>query len=136
MKALLLWLAIVTFISAESEVSAQQKDTQGSNPSTSAPQSSPTPASQDLPPDSPKTLEDTISASEDDDPPRRKLIRWNEYQGPHFTFQFGAGILFDSGAFAQDQGSKRQIAMYPGHKVRARHNWLVLGFNLNHLNER
>lgn len=118
MKSLLLWLAIVFLIFAEGEVSAQQKDTQSSNPSASAPQSSPTPASPDTPPDSPKTLEDTISASEDDEPPSRKLIRWNEYQGPHFTLQFGGGILFDSGAFVQDQDSKRQIAMYPGQKVR------------------
>ena len=95
MKSLLLWLAIVSLMFAESEVSAQQKDTQSSNPYTSAPQSSPTPASQDIPSDSPKTLEDTINASEDDEPPRRKLVRWNEYQGPHFTLQFGAGILYD-----------------------------------------
>lgn len=122
MKSLLLWLAIVSLIFAEGEVSAQQKDTQSSNPSASAPQSSPTPANQDTPPDSPpgspKSLEDTVTASEDDEPPRRKLVRWNEYQGPHFTLQFGAGLLYDYGAFAQDQDSKRQITMFPGHKVR------------------
>ncbi|HZJ43453.1 MAG TPA: porin [Pyrinomonadaceae bacterium] len=118
MKSLLLWLAVVSFIFAEGEVGAQQSDTRSSNPSASAPQRSPTPAGHDSPPDSPKTLEDTIDASEDDEPPSRKLIRWNEYQGPNFTLQFGAGILYDYGAFAQDQDSKRQIAMYPGHKVR------------------
>ena len=118
MKSLLLWLAVVSFIFAEGEVSAQQSDTQSSNPSASAPQPSPTPTGQDPPAESPKTLEDTIDASEDDEPPSRKLIRWNEYQGPNFTLQFGAGILYDYGAFAQDEDSKRQIAMYPGHKVR------------------
>ena len=118
MKSLLLWLAIVSFIFAEGEVSAQQSGSQSPTPSASTPQSSPTPTGQDLPPDSPKTLEDTIDASEDDGPPSRKFIRWNEYQGPNFTLQFGAGILYDYGASAQDQDSKRQIAMYPGHKVR------------------
>src|SRR5678816_1794674 len=113
MKSLLLWLAVVSFIFAEGEVGAQQSDTRSSNPSASAPQRSPTPAGHDSPPDSPKTLEDTIDASEDDEPPSRKLIRWNEYQGPNFTLQFGAGILYDYGASAQDQDSKRQIAMYP-----------------------
>lgn len=122
MKSLLLWLAIVSLILAEGEVSAQQTDTQSSNPSSSAPQSSPTPVSQATPPDSPpgspKSLEDTVTASEDDEPLSRRFIRWNEYQGPHFTLQFGAGLLYDFGSFAQDQDSKRQIAMSPGHKVR------------------
>ena len=123
MRSLLLWLAIVSFIFAEGEVSIQQKDTQSSNPSASAPQSSPTPATPpdappDTPPDTPKTLEDTITASEDDEALSRKFIRWNEYQGPYFTLQFGAGLLYDYGAFAQDQDSKSQIAMFPGHKVR------------------
>ena len=59
-----------------------------------------------------------LTASEDDAPLSRKFIRWNEYQGPYFTLQFGAGILYDYGAFAQDQDSKRQIAMFPGNKVR------------------
>jgi phosphate-selective porin OprO and OprP len=118
MKSLIFWLAIVSLIFAEGVVSAQQRDTQSSNPSAPAPQSSPTPARQDTPLESPKTLEDTITASEDDEPPRRKLVRWNEYQGPYFTLQFGGGLLYDYGAFAQDQDSKRQIAMFPGHKVR------------------
>ena len=118
MKSLLLWLAVIFLIFAEGEVSAQQKDTQSSNPSAAAPQSSPTPVSPDTPPESPKTLEDTVTASEDDESVSRKFIRWNEYQGPHFTLQFGGGLLYDYGAFAQDQDSKRQIAMAPGHKVR------------------
>ncbi|HKO44448.1 MAG TPA: porin [Pyrinomonadaceae bacterium] len=118
MRSLLLWLAIVSLIFAEGAVSAQQKETRSSYPSASAPQSTPTPASQETPPASLKTLEDTITASEDDGPPSRKFIRWNEYQGPYFTLQFGAGLLYDYGAFAQDQNSKSQITMFPGHKVR------------------
>ena len=126
MKSLLLWLAIVCLIFAGGEVSAQQKDTQSSKPSASAPQASPTPVNQETPPDAPpesppdsaKTLEDTVTASEDDESLSRKFIRWNEYQGPNFTLQFGAGLLYDYGAFAQDEDSKRQITMFPGHKVR------------------
>ena len=50
--------------------------------------------------------------------PRRDLVHWNEYQGPHFTIRVGGGFLYDFSAFAQDKESKEQIAMLPGEKLR------------------
>ncbi len=46
--------------------------------------------------------------------PRRDLVHWNEYQGPHFTIRVGGGFLYDFSAFAQDKESKEQIAVLPG----------------------
>jgi phosphate-selective porin OprO/OprP len=66
----------------------------------------------------PSTLENTIDAREDDEPPTRSLVHWNQYEGPYFTMRFGAGLLVDFSAFAQDEDSKRQITMYPDTKLR------------------
>jgi phosphate-selective porin OprO/OprP len=64
----------------------------------------------------PPNLENTVQAAEP--LPRRNLVHWNEYRGPHFTIRVGAGFLYDFAAFAQDKESKEQIAMLPGEKVR------------------
>jgi|SRR6185437_4741084 len=61
-------------------------------------------------------LENTIEAAEP--LPRRDLVHWNQYEGPHFTIRVGAAFLFDFAAFAQDKESKEQITMLPGEKVR------------------
>ncbi len=37
--------------------------------------------------------------------PKRDLVHWNEYHGPHFTIRVGAGFLYDFSAFAQDKES-------------------------------
>ncbi len=64
----------------------------------------------------PPNIENTVEAAEP--LPRRDLVHWNEYQGPHFTIRVGAGFLYDFAAFAQDKESKEQIAMLPGEKLR------------------
>ena len=120
MKCFLLGLTLVFFAAAE--LSAQQNSTHGPTP-TAAGQSTPgqkdQATTQDPPrQDPPKTLEDTIDASEDEKPPSRSFVDWNQYQGPYFTLQFGAGLLLDYGAFAQDHDSKRQIEMHPAGKLR------------------
>lgn len=97
---------------------AQQSQPQ-SSPSPPAAEATPVPDSQEAVQDTDSpTLEDTIDAMEDDALPRRRLVRWNEYEGPYFTVKFGAGILVDHAAFAQDQNSKQQIAMYPDVRLR------------------
>jgi phosphate-selective porin OprO and OprP len=67
------------------------------------------------------SLVDTIDAGEMDDDidnaPRR-MARWNEYQGPHFTARAGMGFLFDAASFAQDDASKEQIMMLPAQRLR------------------
>src|SRR5437868_353874 len=64
------------------------------------------------------TLEDTIDAEESSEPPRRSLVRWNEYQGPYFTARVGGGLLLEVAGFAQDHNSKRQIGMHPDQRLR------------------
>ena len=51
-------------------------------------------------------------AGEDDDPaPRRRLVKWNEFEGPVSTFRFGFGFLVDYSAYSQDDESRQQIEM-------------------------
>jgi phosphate-selective porin OprO/OprP len=65
------------------------------------------------------TLERTIEAGESGvQEPRRKLVRWNEFDGPLSTFKFGAGILYEYAAYAQDEQSKQQFTLEPEAKVR------------------
>ncbi len=64
----------------------------------------------------PPNLENTVEAAEP--LPRRDLVHWNEYHGPHFTIRVGGGFLYDFAAFAQDKESKEQIPLLPGEKVR------------------
>lgn len=59
-----------------------------------------------------------IDARESNAPPRRDLVRWNEYRGPYFTMRAGFGFLVDFSGYAQDDESKRQIKMLPGEKLR------------------
>jgi phosphate-selective porin OprO/OprP len=64
------------------------------------------------------TFENTISAAQSDEAPKRQLVHWNEYRGPHFTIRVGGGFLYEIAAFAQDQQSKEQIPLEFGHKIR------------------
>ena len=64
------------------------------------------------------TLENAVDAGISQEPPRRQLVRWNEYRGPYFTIRFGAGFLVDLSAYSQDAHSKEQIAMTPGEAIR------------------
>ena len=50
--------------------------------------------------------------------PRRKLVHWNEYEGPYFTARLGAGFLFDYAAYSQDEDSKRQMTLGATTKLR------------------
>jgi phosphate-selective porin OprO and OprP len=67
----------------------------------------------------PPTLDDTMAAGEADavDPPRR-LVKWNEYEGPFFTLRFGGGFLYEGAWFAQDEESKDQFDLTAAEKVR------------------
>ena len=67
----------------------------------------------------PSTLDDTLKASDDEVPePVRKLIDWNEYDGPLFTLGIGLGFLYEYAAYAQNQNSKAQFALHPQAKTR------------------
>lgn len=67
----------------------------------------------------PSAVDDTADAAEaDGDPPRRKFIRFNEYQGPYFSVRFGFGLLFDGVTYLQDDISKTQMGLEPEIKLR------------------
>jgi phosphate-selective porin OprO and OprP len=66
----------------------------------------------------PPTIETTIDAEQSQEPPRRQLVHWNEYEGPYFTMRVGAGLLLEVAGFAQDDTSKRQITMHPDQRLR------------------
>jgi phosphate-selective porin OprO/OprP len=48
----------------------------------------------------------------------RRLVKWNEYEGPAFTIRVGGGYLYDYVSFAQDEVSKQQIAVEDQWKLR------------------
>ncbi len=63
-----------------------------------------------IPPDS--TIDTTVDAGEADaEEPRRKLVKWNEYDGPISTLRFGFGFLTDFVAYSQDDESKQQVTI-------------------------
>jgi len=65
------------------------------------------------------TLDDTIEAGEAEAvPPARRLVKWNEYEGPYFTIRIGGGFLYEGAWFAQDDESKEQFDLTSQGKVR------------------
>lgn len=64
-------------------------------------------------------LENTMEAGEAAvAEPRRKLVRWNQFEGPFFTLRAGAGFLYEGATYAQDEESKQQFDLEPDSKVR------------------
>jgi phosphate-selective porin OprO/OprP len=51
-------------------------------------------------------------------PPARRLVKWNEYEGPFFTLRASAGVILDAGTFAQDEASRQQFELEPDGQVR------------------
>src|SRR5262245_2453470 len=65
------------------------------------------------------TLDDTLVAGDDEvSEPVRKLITWNQYDGPLFSMTIGGGFLYEYAAFAQNENSKEQFALSPHAKTR------------------
>jgi phosphate-selective porin OprO and OprP len=63
--------------------------------------------------------DDTLDAAEaDGDEPRRRLVSWNEYEGPYFTLRVGGGFLYDYSGYSQNSESKQQMALSPKHDLR------------------
>ncbi len=64
-------------------------------------------------------METTIEAGEATvAEPKRKLVNWNEYEGPFFTIRVGAGFLYEAAVYTQDDESKQQFVLEPDSKVR------------------
>ncbi len=67
----------------------------------------------------PPTVEDTQEAGESSaEPPARRLVKWNEYEGPLFTLRASAGVILDAGTFAQDDSSRQQFELEPDGQIR------------------
>jgi phosphate-selective porin OprO/OprP len=67
----------------------------------------------------PPTVEDTQQAGGSSaDAPARRLVKWNEFEGPFFTLRASAGVILDAGTFAQDDESREQFELEGGGQVR------------------
>jgi phosphate-selective porin OprO/OprP len=47
------------------------------------------------------------------DEPKRRLVSWNEYEGPYFTLRVGGGLLYDYADYIQDDESEEQLDLVP-----------------------
>lgn len=78
----------------------------------------PRPASAADPPVS-ATIDTTLVAGESDaDVPRRRFVKWNQYDGPVSTLSFGLGMFYDFAGYAQDEESKQQFDLEADHGLR------------------
>jgi phosphate-selective porin OprO/OprP len=67
----------------------------------------------------PATIDTTAEAGEPPpDAPKRRMVKWNEYEGPVSTFRFGYGLLVDMATYAQDSDAKQQAEAKPDIGVR------------------
>jgi phosphate-selective porin OprO/OprP len=65
------------------------------------------------------TIDTTVEAGEADaEEPRRKLVKWNEYDGPISSLRLGFGFLADLASYSQDNNSKQQFDLEPDAGVR------------------
>src|SRR5262245_60221094 len=68
----------------------------------------------------PPSVEDTqVAGGSSADPPARRLVKWNEFEGPFFTLRASAGVILDAGTFWQDEASRQQFGLLePDWQVR------------------
>ena len=60
------------------------------------------------------TIDTTAEAGEADAiPQKRQMVKWNQYDGPLTTANFGFGFLVDFATYSQDDDSKKQVSMSP-----------------------
>jgi phosphate-selective porin OprO/OprP len=65
------------------------------------------------------TIDTTADAGDADAvEPRRRLVKWNEYDGPVSTFRFGYGFLVDLAGYDQDEEAKQQVKAEPDMGLR------------------
>lgn len=117
MNTLLLLGMVISFVACQAN--AQDTVPQPSAPSSdTASQQKTMQTSQEAQKPVETSIDNNIDAFEDDEPPARHFTAFNKYEGPYFTFRWGAGFLVDYSAFAQDDESKRQITMNPDPRLR------------------
>jgi phosphate-selective porin OprO/OprP len=71
------------------------------------------------PPAATATIDSTLEAGEADaETPSRRMVKWNEYDGPISTARFGYGFVYDFATYSQDDASKQQVSMPADHGLR------------------
>src|SRR5262245_66080953 len=69
---------------------------------------------QDASPSVAATIDTTADAGEADAiPPKRRMVKWNQFDGPVSTLSYGYGFLVDFATYSQDDDSKQQVSMEP-----------------------
>ena len=67
----------------------------------------------------PASIDTTTEAGDEDlETPKRRMVKWNEYDGPLSTLRFGFGFLTDGVAYIQDHNSKQQFNLDPDMGLR------------------
>src|SRR5262245_36532337 len=60
------------------------------------------------------SIDTTADAGEADAiPPKRRMVKWNQFDGPISTLSYGYGFLVDFATYSQDDDSKQQVSMSP-----------------------
>jgi|SRR5688572_145993 phosphate-selective porin OprO/OprP len=63
--------------------------------------------------------EGSVNADEGNpDEPTRRMVHWNEYEGPWFTARLGGGFLYDTANYSQDADSKSQFDLEASQFIR------------------
>jgi phosphate-selective porin OprO/OprP len=71
------------------------------------------------PPSAPPPIDETITAGEaENEPPARRLVKWNEYDGPLFSVRVGGGYLYEYATYSQDANSEEQFDLASDWKLR------------------
>ena len=65
------------------------------------------------------TVDSTLEAGTDDHvEPKRKFVKWNEYDGPISTVRFGYGFLWDFASYMQDDEARQQVPVETDNGLR------------------
>jgi phosphate-selective porin OprO/OprP len=59
-----------------------------------------------------------VAGDPDFEEPRRKFVKWNEYDGKYSTLRLGYALLVDFVTYAQNEASKEQVTLSPGVGLR------------------
>ena len=113
MRPLFQLVALITLVVAPGTLCAQEEAVapqSGVEPTKDAPQPGgpPTPdQNQTTTPTSPNLVNTEEAGESDNIVIPRKMARWNEYEGPHFTMRAGVGLLYEFAGYSQDKQSKQ-----------------------------
>jgi phosphate-selective porin OprO/OprP len=65
-----------------------------------------------------RVTQELTAAEADGDSPKRQLVKFNQYEGKHFSLTWGGGVLYDYFYPSQDESSKAQMTLSPVDDLR------------------